>query len=513
MDRKIQILHLEDNQIDRKLVRALLAEGGLACDFGYAEARAEFVDLLSGKPWDLILADQSLPDFDGCSALDIAKELVPQTPFIFLTGTMGEEFAVETLKRGATDYVIKERIERLVPVVARALAETEEKRRFQQVAEKLKSTEQRFHLFIDSIREYAIYLVDAAGTIISWNSGAKRIFGHSEDEALGTSMRSLFCQESGQDNAFERLLQTAQSRGHAEEELWLVRNHGAPFCTTVSVTPVYDVEPGLQGFAVITQDITERKQARNQLLISAEELRASLREKEILLQEVHHRVKNNLQVISSLISLQLRPIKDPVSREALQTCQARVQSISLIHAMLYQSRDYANVPFSLYARELADNIFNAVGTDPGRISLDLAIDEVMLPVDKAIPCGLILNELITNALKHGFPNDRRGIVRVELRRAGQDQLRLSVEDNGVGMAPGLETGQSGSLGMHLISALAEQLGAEFEMSGDHGTSFRFTFASGTADLPGPGAIAAGRKFVADSLPSASRAEAPLLQTS
>jgi two-component sensor histidine kinase len=255
------------------------------------------------------------------------------------------------------------------------------------------------------------------------------------------------------------------------------------------------------------------EKARNQLLISAEELRASLREKEVLLQEVHHRVKNNLQVISSLISLQLRPIKDPVSREALQACPARVQSISLIHAMLYQSRDYANVPFSQYARELAGNIFHAVGTDPGRISLDLAIDEVMLPVDKAIPCGLILNELITNALKHGFPNDRRGSVRVELGRAGQDQLRLSVEDNGVGMAPGLETGQIGSLGMHLISALAEQLGAEFEMSGDHGTSFRFTFASGAADLPGPDAIAPGRKFVADSQSSASRAEAPILQTS
>ncbi len=140
------------------------------------------------------------------------------------------------------------------------------------------------------------------------------------------------------------------------------------------------------------------EETRNQLVRSSQEVRASLREKEILLQEVHHRVKNNLQVISSLISLQLRPIKDLVSREALQACpQARVQAISLIHAMLYQSKDYANVPFSEYASRLAGNIFNTVGMVPGHISLDLAIGEVALPVDKAIPCGLILNELITNA--------------------------------------------------------------------------------------------------------------------
>jgi len=218
------------------------------------------------------------------------------------------------------------------------------------------------------------------------------------------------------------------------------------------------------------------EETRNQLLHSSKEVGVSLREKEILLREVHHRVKNNLQVISSLISLQLRPIHDPVSREALQACQSRVQAISLIHTMLYQSKDYANVPFSEYARTLAGNIFSALVTVPGNISLDLAIDNVALPVDKAIPCGLILNELITNALKHGFPEGRRGTIRVELARAGGSQLQLSVADNGVGMPRGIDIRQTQSLGMHLVCALAEQLGAELEISGDQGTSLKFTFA-------------------------------------
>ncbi len=223
------------------------------------------------------------------------------------------------------------------------------------------------------------------------------------------------------------------------------------------------------------------EETRNQLVRSSQELRASLREKEVLLQEVHHRVKNNLQVISSLISLQLRPITDPASRDALRECQSRVQAISLIHAMLYRSKDFANVPFSEYARTLTGNIFDTAGIAPGRITLDLAIDDVALPVGKAIPCGLILNELITNALKHGFPEGRRGTVRVELKREHNGDLQFSVRDDGVGLPPGLDIQQTQSLGMHLISALGEQLAAKVEMSGDPGTFFRFTFAAGEGE--------------------------------
>jgi two-component sensor histidine kinase len=227
---------------------------------------------------------------------------------------------------------------------------------------------------------------------------------------------------------------------------------------------------------------TNLEETRNQLIWSSQEVRTSLREKEILLQEVHHRVKNNLQVISSLISLQLRPIKDLVSREALQGCQARVQAISLIHAMLYQSKDYANIPFSEYAPILARNIFNTLGTVPGQVSLDLAINNIALPVDKAIPCGLILNELITNALKHGFPDARRGTIRVELGRLNSGKLELSVTDDGVGMPGGIDIRQTQSLGMHLVCALTEQLGGELKVSRDTGTCFKVIFGCDGANI-------------------------------
>jgi two-component sensor histidine kinase len=235
-------------------------------------------------------------------------------------------------------------------------------------------------------------------------------------------------------------------------------------------------------------DITERKHAgqeRESLLIKLQtsnaELGSTLREREILLQEIHHRVKNNLQVISSLMSLQVRRTKDPATRDALREGQARVQAISLVHEMLYQSRDYAKVSFSEYVRRLANNVFFMVGVDPGCILLDLAIDDVALAVDKAIPCGLVINELITNALKHAFPGGRHGTIRVELGRESTGQLRLSVEDNGVGMPPDSDIRQTQSLGLHLVSTLAEQLGAELEMTRDKGTHFRLTFAPDQAN--------------------------------
>jgi two-component sensor histidine kinase len=255
----------------------------------------------------------------------------------------------------------------------------------------------------------------------------------------------------------------------------------------------------------IVEDITERKrveQEREDLLVrlrvsGAEleqrvyertfELSATLNEREVLLQEIHHRVKNNLQVISSLMNLQLRRISDQATREALQEAQSRVQAISLIHEMLYQSRDYANVPFSEYARKLAANVFGVIGVAPGCVSLDLAIDDIALGVNKAIPCGLILNELITNALKHGFPNGRRGTVRVALCRVGEGKLQLSVQDDGVGIPAGLDIRQTESLGMHLICTLAEQLGAELEIARDNGTSMKVTFATGNGEAIATGA--------------------------
>jgi two-component sensor histidine kinase len=206
------------------------------------------------------------------------------------------------------------------------------------------------------------------------------------------------------------------------------------------------------------------------------QLRDALKEKETLLQEIHHRVKNNLQVISSLINIQLRKLEPGSARHALQECQTRVQAIALIHEKLYQSRDYSRVPFSQYARGLATNVFHASGSSPGAVKLEIEVGEVALAVDKAIPCGLILNELLTNALKHAFPQERRGTVRVELHQTAAGSVRLAVKDDGVGLPADLDVRQSDTLGMQLVRTLAEQLAAKLEVSRTAaGTSFEVVF--------------------------------------
>jgi two-component sensor histidine kinase len=221
----------------------------------------------------------------------------------------------------------------------------------------------------------------------------------------------------------------------------------------------------------------EHERLNEQLRAQSAHLQTSLREREVLLQEIHHRVKNNLQVISSLINLQMRKLEAGDNRDALEECRARVQAIALIHEKLYQSNDFSRIPFSEYASSLASSVFQANRSSTTKVQLDLAIDDIQLPVDQAIPCGLILNELIGNALKHGFTDGRSGTVRVRFERLHGRELRLTVSNDGVELPSGFETQSSPSLGLHLVSTLAGQLGGLLQVQRRPGTSFQLNFAT------------------------------------
>lgn len=232
------------------------------------------------------------------------------------------------------------------------------------------------------------------------------------------------------------------------------------------------------------RDVTQQKLAQQeherlneQLRAQSAHLQTSLREREVLLQEIHHRVKNNLQVISSLINMQMRKLEAGDNRDALEECRARVQAIALIHEKLYQSNDFSRIPFSEYASSLASSVFQANRSTSTKVQLDLAIDDIQLPVDQAIPCGLILNELIGNALKHGFTDGRSGTVRVRFERLQGRELRLTVSNDGVELPSGFETQSSPSLGLHLVSTLAGQLGGLLQVQRRPGTSFQLNFAT------------------------------------
>lgn len=332
-------------------------------------------------------------------------------------------------------------------------------------------SEQRFRALLDGVKEYAIYLLDTTGHISTWNGGAQRLKGYSESEVIGKHLSMFYTPEDQKSGKVQVALAKAVKEGRYEEEGFRVRKDGSRFWANVLITPLYDQDGKLEAFAKVTRDHSERRRTDEALRVRQEQLSASLKEREVLLQEVHHRVKNNLQVISSLLNMQMRQIADSQTRNALEECKTRVEAIALIHEKLYQSRDYANVPFSEYVRSLAHNVFHAAGISPANVKLEVEVEPVALAVDKAIPCGLILSELITNTLKHAFPANRNGKVHVTLRKLDH-KLLLAVADNGVGMPQDFDVETSQSLGMQLVTTLVEQVHGQLEITRGEGTAFR-----------------------------------------
>ncbi len=218
----------------------------------------------------------------------------------------------------------------------------------------------------------------------------------------------------------------------------------------------------------LQKDIIERKRME-------EQIKRSLGEKEMLLKEIHHRVKNNLQVISSLLKFQSGYVQHKEYVEMLKDSQNRIKSMALIHEQLYQSKDLANIHFHAYVKSLANSLFMSYGANIKKVALKTDISDVSLGIDTAIPCGLIINELISNSLKHAFPEDRRGQIKIVLR-SGKDEIELIVSDNGVGIPEDLDFKETESIGLKLITNLAEkQLHGIIKLNRKKGTEFQILF--------------------------------------
>ncbi|MBI5591305.1 MAG: PAS domain S-box protein [Deltaproteobacteria bacterium] len=226
----------------------------------------------------------------------------------------------------------------------------------------------------------------------------------------------------------------------------------------------------------IIHDITERKWAEASLQESEKALRVLLSEKEVLLKEVHHRVKNNLQVISSLISLQADSQADERLREALGNVRDRVQTMTLVHEMLHQTDDLERLDFADYAASLMQYLWRAHGSGADKVRLNLSFAPLMLPIEAAVHCGLILNELVSNIFKHAFSSGSGGEVTVALEHDPATGVAcLRVSDNGVGLPAGLEWRQFSSLGLRLVQMLASQMRGTVELGPGPGTEFQFIF--------------------------------------
>jgi PAS domain S-box-containing protein len=267
---------LEDRPEDAVLVKQELRKGGLDFSFRRVDTRDGFVDELTRHKPDIILSDHGLPSFDGLSALDVAKENCPDVPFVFVTGALGEEFAIRSFEGGATDYVLKHHLTDLVPIVQRALRVAEEARAHREYDERLRRNEELFRTLVEGVHDYAIYMLDRNGRIATWNSGAEHIEGYTAQEAIGQTVDIVLPPEEVASGKARRMIEKARREGRYEEEGWRVRKDGRRYWSSMVITALRDASGNVRGFAKVSRDITERKRHEEALRKSEERTRSIL---------------------------------------------------------------------------------------------------------------------------------------------------------------------------------------------------------------------------------------------
>ncbi|AXV36806.1 MAG: hypothetical protein CIT01_00630 [Methanobacterium sp. BRmetb2] len=691
-----RILILEDVLLDAELMERELKKEGLNFESLIVDSREDYIKGLEEFKPDLILADHSLPQFDGLSALKIKKEIFPNTPFLFVSGKIGEEFAVEMLKEGATDYVLKNNLLKLGPAVKRALKEAEEYKAHQIAETSLLESEEKYRaLFERSINP--ILVLDENGYCIDLNRSAREFFenpnmqlknqyindllifdmdlnynndfwktggsfeanystdskikyldisfnpvkiknsliifgiakdvtsqkkaeislkekeeeyrllienqtdyiikfdldgllrfvspsyceilGRIEEELLGKSFIPLLHEEDrhktdkaidllykppytsyieqrvqtkngwrwiawayksivddnnkvtgfvgvGRDIHDQKMAQEALKEseskyrsifentgamtmifdenmdislvnsefekfsGYLKKEIQGLKNvsdfvvredlsrikgyHRLQRINPDAIPKNYEVQlvnrkgevkeffatfdmiPGTRKGIISFMDITDRKVAENKI-------KKSLREKEILLREIHHRVKNNLQIISTLLELQCDQIKDEEVMELYRESENRIQSIALIHENLYQSDDLASIQIDEYINNLLNDLMNSYGIESS-VNLNIDVDKITLGIETAIPCGLIINELVSNSLKYAFPNGTSGNIYLSLKEKDDGTFKLLISDDGSAFPSDFEEKKNRTLGLQLVNNLVKQLDGDLDFN-------------------------------------------------
>ncbi|MGA6925422.1 MAG: histidine kinase dimerization/phosphoacceptor domain -containing protein, partial [Desulfosarcina sp.] len=305
------------------------------------------------------------------------------------------------------------------------------------------------------------------GSVLSANPAASTMLGFDLTQLRQLTMEDLFDKN---ETEYRRFRDELAIYDETRAEVTLIAEDGVGFPAAISAAVCND-STGRTLEILTFKDISDRKEAERELLDRDTHLKASLAEKETLLKEIHHRVKNNMQVISSLIALQANESQEPTVHEVLHEVTHRVRSMAMVHEKLYHATDLAMVDFADYTQSLLSYLWNAHANISSTIRLTTNLGPVSLAVHEAIPCGLIINELVSNALKHAFPGRSQGEVVVSLHQGPPDPVTLFVRDNGVGLPPEMDWEKSPTLGLRLIRMLSKQLQARVTVSNDGGTLF------------------------------------------
>ena len=416
--------------------------------FGYA--REEII----GKPLSMLFSDEQemakvverITD-DGSVANEIINKKKDGTFFIsFLSASV--------IKNEKGEIVGAMGVSRDITAVKKA-------------EEELRLSEERHRAIYDQAY-IGISRIAKMGRFLLVNERLCDMLGYTADELYKKTFYELGVQEEVEESLvdWDQLL-SGKIKNFSREQTY-VRKDGELLSANVTVSLVRDSNDSPNYFVAVFEDITERKEYERQL-------QESIKEKEVLIKEVHHRVKNNMQVISSILNLQSSYIDDETALGILRESQDRIKSMSFVHESLYQSKTLSEVNFSEYIQNIARNLFHSYGRREGGLSLDFDLQEVYLNLDTSIPCGLIINEVVSNSLKYAFHGREKGVIRIGFSKLSDGKLKLIVSDNGIGLPDNFDIENAESLGLQLVTTLVTQVSGELKIDSSNGTRFTIVF--------------------------------------
>ncbi len=355
-------------------------------------------------------------------------------------------------------------------------------------SDQLIQSERKFKNLIESAPD-AMVIVNGKGVITLVNNQTEKLFGYSKDELEGQKVEVLMPEKfvGSHIKLREEFSENSKTRYMGEgRQLTGKRKDGSEFNIEIALSPIKAEHGEALLVAAAIRDITARIIIENEIRElnrtlekrvkdRTEELERSLNEKVTMLQEIHHRVKNNLQTVSSLLRIQSDKIPGSPAVEYLRASERRIRSMALIHMQLYKTKDFSRINIKNYTHDLCRQLLLSFGISDDRIKLNIDIEDIFFAIDTALPCGLIINELFTNSLKHAFPENRRGNISIRIRENTDGSYQLLYNDDGIGAPEDFISGDPSKLGILLIHTLNDQLEGEIEIDVDRGTEFRLKF--------------------------------------
>jgi PAS domain S-box-containing protein len=448
------VLLVEDDVATAELMRRSLQRAGYAVEV--ANCVKAGLEILCGsetKDFDVLLLDYRLPDGEPWPLADAAQARVPEIPVVFVTAVSDENVAIEALRRGFADYVKKtDGFWHELPLVLERVARLV----------RLKGRLDETNALMSAIVEHSSDLVAVSygrGKLVYVSPVCRSLLGIEADELVGRSWKEMVIAEDQ-----EALQNLVTNPGENSSRLATLRCrpiNGSIAWVEARAAKIKAPTTAQPMIVLTLHDVTAQREHEQQM-------EASLREKEVLLGEIHHRVKNNLQVVQSMLRMSVRTLPAGEARAAAETTIQRIHAMALVHERLYKTKDLATLSLADYLRDLFNGVVASYSALPGQIQLRMEIEEIPLTLDNAIPFGLLTNELMANCLKHGFPEGRKGTIDVALHRIN-GTVRLSVSDDGVGLPLHFNPAACSSMGLKLATSLANQLGGSLKFTSENGS--------------------------------------------